>query len=308
MVNCKYACITINIQEDDPWTPPDTLPDGLTLFLGQLETAETGQLHWQCYAESKFALSYTGWKEAIQDNTAHIENRKGTRTQAIQYCQKEDSRIGGDGNSFALGNVPTSPRKRTDLNEPFTRALGARTYQEALDIIRTDASRDYIINNMQITKTLRIEFMPQESYPKKEFLVPKIQPELLQTMAIIFLGPSGIGKTQYAISHFDRPLVVSHIDDLKKLSPLHDGLLFDDMIFSHWPPNACIHLCDLELSRSINVKYGTITIPKQLPRIFTSNREFRTLFSTDATEGEWNAIERRCYIRNFDVDEELFEK
>lgn len=70
------------------------------------------------------------------------------------------------------------------------------------------------------------------------------------------------------------------------------------MNFAHWPPGACIHLCDLELPRSINVKYGVAEIPQRMPRIFTTNRVLYDLFSTNATEEERAAIERRVHIVN----------
>lgn len=78
------------------------------------------------------------------------------------------------------------------------------------------------------------------------------------------------------------------------------------MSFSHWPAQSCIHLVDQELPRSINVKYGTVTIPQQTKKIFTSNKDsFIEIFcygeKMSKTDDETNAIERRVhkvYIQN----------
>jgi len=88
----------------------------------------------------------------------------------------------------------------------------------------------------------------------------------------VIIGASGTGKTQYALSHFDRPLVVSHIDDLKDFKPNeHDGIVFDDMDFRHLPRTAQIHLTDTDLRRSIHCRYAIFSIPKNTKKIFTCN-------------------------------------
>lgn len=102
-----------------------------------------------------------------------------------------------------------------------------------------------------------------------EEFVPKSE---LNTKTQVFKGPSGLGKTEFAKAHFENPLIVSHVDDLKLLSTGdYDGIIFDDFSVTHWPRTAAIHLVDLTECRSINVKYGTAEIPAGTPRIFTCN-------------------------------------
>lgn len=85
-------------------------------------------------------------------------------------------------------------------------------------------------------------------------------------------GPSGIGKTQWALAQFECPCLVSNLEDLKQFLPgHHDGLVFDDFTMSSMPSNAVIHLVDWDLPRTINVKYGSVTIPAFTRKIFTSN-------------------------------------
>lgn len=86
------------------------------------------------------------------------------------------------------------------------------------------------------------------------------------------IGDSGTGKTQYALSHFDNALLVSHMDDLKDFKEgVHDGIVFDDMDFKHLPRTAQIHLTDTDLRRSIHCRYAVVSIPKNTKKIFTAN-------------------------------------
>lgn len=90
--------------------------------------------------------------------------------------------------------------------------------------------------------------------------------------SIAVIGPSGCGKTTWAKSVCPKPaLWVRHIDDLRKLSQEHQSIIFDDMDFAHWPRTSQIHLVDQYDDSSINVRYGTVTIPAGMPRIFTGN-------------------------------------
>lgn len=105
--------------------------------------------------------------------------------------------------------------------------------------------------------------------------------------SVAVIGPSGCGKTTWAKLVSPKPaLWVRHIDDLRKLSTEHQSIIFDDMDFAHWPRTSQIHLVDQYDSSSINVRYGTVTIPANMPRIFTGNNP---MFSMDP------AIDRRLH-------------
>jgi len=184
----------------------------------------------------------------------------------------------------------------TGLNAAYTKALQADSCDTAMDILKEFAARDYVLYHKNILDTLRKEFTPKwKPATGLIFTIPFLDQATTSTKTIVLTGTSGVGKTQFAISHFKQPLVISHIDDLKKLNSNTDGLVFDDMNFGHWPPNACIHLCDMELPRSINVKYGTVEIPAKMPRFFTSNKRFNEIWSSVICHEELAAVKRRCY-------------
>lgn len=112
----------------------------------------------------------------------------------------------------------------------------------------------------------------------------------------ILVGESGCGKTQFALAHFDNPLLVSHIDDLKSLNGGHDGIVFDDVDFTHYPRTAQIHLVDWEQTRSIHCRYGNATIPMHTCKIFTCNYDCLPVNINE------EAINRRLIVTTCDRD------
>lgn len=63
---------------------------------GQLERGEkTGALHWQVYVELKRPFRLKGLKDLIGCDSAHCEERAGTREAARNYCQKDETYISG---------------------------------------------------------------------------------------------------------------------------------------------------------------------------------------------------------------------
>jgi len=110
---------------------------------------------------------------------------------------------------------------------------------------------------------------------------------------VYITGASGIGKTRWVMDNFENALFVSHMEDLKRLKADHDCIVFDDMLFKGiYTLEQCIQLCDVSFPRTISVKYGSVTIPAGMRRIFTSNREFEDCFPEDT----FGALRRRVTI------------
>lgn len=54
---------------------------------------ESGKEHWQGYAEFQRKITLNTVKELFDDDTLHVEKRRGTRQEAREYCMKEDTRV-----------------------------------------------------------------------------------------------------------------------------------------------------------------------------------------------------------------------
>jgi len=112
----------------------------------------------------------------------------------------------------------------------------------------------------------------------------------------IIWGESQIGKTQYALAHFEHPLLVHHMDDLQGfVQGYHDGIVFDDMDFKHVPRSNQIYLLDKNNNRTIHCRFTNAKIPKHTKKIFTCN--YPDIFeSWNKTEYTDRAIKNRVTV------------
>lgn len=269
----KRWCFTLNNPKED-----DSIDTALTTYMivGD-EVGESGTRHFQGYVEFIKQTRLTALKKLLP--AAHWEKSKGSPYSNFKYCSK-------DGKFQEHGVRP----KNTDEDKPYTKALNAETIEEGIKIIQTKRPRDYCLHGESIERNLKRAKVESTKalWPLESFIAPPLMLE----KATLLCGPSGIGKTQYALSHFKKPLLVSHIDQLKTLSTDNDGVIFDDMSFKHWPIEAVIHLLDIECTRTINVRYGTVNIPANTVKIFTSNLS-NPFYLEDANEEQKAAVERR---------------
>lgn len=87
----------------------------------QLELCpQTMQPHIQGYLELKEQMSLTPLKKLLLEQT-HIEKRRGTQKQAIEYCLKDETSL-GDIYRYQHGE-PNNQGKRTDLEDDFRNYL-----------------------------------------------------------------------------------------------------------------------------------------------------------------------------------------
>lgn len=125
---------------------------------------ESKKIHWQGYIELIDKLSLKQVKTIFNDNTIHLEIRKGSQEQAIGYCQKIVSKVG----KCKTFGTPKKQGKRSDLDEmaevaPYTsikrmiQTYGGnalrhihmiKTYQRA--IFDPDPIERYLQNNERI--------------------------------------------------------------------------------------------------------------------------------------------------------------
>lgn len=237
----------------------------------QLEKAPTtGTLHFQgCFklhnrngVKLKTATKYVPFG-------SHLEASRGSWQENYSYCTKPESRVEGD--PIMLGTPPANQdqRPQTTIDKLAPLLEAAKAFKPLRVIMNLDPST-YARNYRAIQHIREMSKPPIYSkYSFKDFrCMPFFHPV---NKVLVFVGPSNIGKTQFALCHFKRPLIVRHKDDLKMFNENHDGILFDDMMFLHWPVQSVIHLVDQEVESSIDVKFGVAIIPPNTPKIFTCN-------------------------------------
>lgn len=150
----------------------------------QEERGENGTVHYQGYIEFTKKMSFKAIKEVIGER-AHVEERKGTREQAINYCRKEDTRVDGP---WIYGDMeidkPGKQGKRTDLDDACDLIVtNGRNIGKGLHEVAVSNPTTFVKfhKGLQALAT-RINMGDRTEKPRVEWIY----------------GPTGCGKTLYA--------------------------------------------------------------------------------------------------------------
>ena len=250
-------------------TEPPVLHKMMKCLIYQREVCpETKREHWQCAfrVNTRDGITFDTVKKEILNKGEHFEFSNGSWKQNLIYCSKVETRkdplaepvilgdppkIEGDNSNSSLEEIKVAVQQHVPLKEIADSNFTAwiRNYR--------GVDRYIDMNIQQVTK----------KYELKDYHLNPL--DLSKTCVLI--GPTNIGKTWFALAHFKNPLLVRHLDDLKSLTHEHDGIVFDDFLALDLSRQCQIHISDMDLPSSINVKHSKVTIPARLPRIFTGN-------------------------------------
>lgn len=179
-------CFTLHLtqQEEDNYAdlPHERLAtklgEGLRYAVWQLERCpSTGRLHYQGYAEFRVSIRFGTIKERM-GSTVHLECRKGSRAQAVEYCKKPESRVLGP---WEFGSPPT-PGRRTDLDAVAERIQGG----DDLRAVVQDFPGHYIRYRRGM------EALHAMVHASKV-------PVWREVTVVVLHGPAGSGKTKRAV-------------------------------------------------------------------------------------------------------------
>jgi len=160
---------------DEWWSTLNTLPD-MRFAIGQFETCpSTNRVHFQGYIEYTKALSVKVISASL--NNAHVEARKGTQAQAIDYVTKEETRL--PNYSFECG-VKALPGRRSDLDTLAESIYAGWSLRE----IQETYPKSYIMYSKGI----------KDLY----YTVNNIEPRSEPPIVIYCYGETGMGKSRYA--------------------------------------------------------------------------------------------------------------
>lgn len=149
-------------------------------FVFQREKGNEKQTeHLQMYIEFNIGKRFSFIKNLFPK--AHIEERKGSKTQARKYCMKEDTRLG---QVYEFGEFVESG-ERSDLTDAFTMIQNGATDFEIY------SAYPNLIRCPKLLDTYRQKYL-EETY-RKQFRNVKVY---------YIYGDSGIGKSRYVSEKF----------------------------------------------------------------------------------------------------------
>lgn len=260
--------------------------DHLKYFIFQREKGEKeGTEHFQIYIEFNQGKRFDKMKNDFPK--AHIENRKGSKTQARDYCSKEDTRVG---QVFEFGEF-AEERERTDLTDILNMIENGSTDKEICDAYPSQYFRYY--NNI--------------SHIRQSYLESKFQ-DTFRTLEVNYIyGSAGVGKTRYVMEKYGYSKVFrvttydkNCFDDYKS----QDVIVFEEFrgLFKISDMLNYLDGYPLMLSSRYNNKVACFTkvyIITNLPL----DEQYKNI--QEDYPSTWKAFLRRITnIYNFDIDKE----
>lgn len=272
--------------------------DKIRYITGQEERSETGYEHFQLLIgfNRKCRLT-TAKKELGIDYVEVCENIHAT----AQYVSKSAT---STGNFIRHGEIPKhSAVGKSHKEDLLKQALDTNSVAGALSCIEKENPIWYISCGKQLGAYFEEKFSTgnQSKYNLESFQVPPIVFD--EKRVVIIFGPTGLGKTQWALAHFKKPVHVRDRNDYLRIGPNTDGLVFDDMTFANWDPLTLLRILDIENDVTQNVKYAHRIIKAGMKRIFLCN-SLRLFFNSKTLLETQLAIARR--IRIIEVCSSLF--
>ena len=234
-----------------------------------------------------------------------VGSSKEDRSKVIHYTQKDKLYIASPNLMNFDAEKASGAKWAIEMNQAETVRGGMTALNQRYpEVFYLHAQRVEYGLEMRIGKSCPSQFS------LSDFTEPRIPEATLMTKAVIIQGASHVGKTQFALAHFKYPLLVSELDDLKSISLQTDGIVFDQMRFVHpedrrkvnMTADEFIRLIDVEMTRSIHARYSNASIPRGMPRIFTTNRRVTAgepIFPSGCNAQEQEGIDSRCAVTNY---------
>ena len=108
--------------------------------------------------------------------------------------------------------------------------------------------------------------------------------KLYKQKALLLVGNSGIGKTQFAkafcLKHKLKTLLVNHNEDFQRLDESYDAILIDDSNFNEFSRSQKVAIINTTVDRTIKVLYKSVSIKMgTVTMILMNNSQYREIAS-----------------------------
>jgi len=216
-----YILTINNPKETDEEMKDIIIQENCMYAIFQKEKGLNGTEHYQVYIEYKNPRKFTTIKNKFP--RAHIEPRKGTRSQAREYCSKEETRISGP---YEIGEFKEEkPGKRNDILRCIELIENTGDVKDVRECY-PDTYIKYMDRFIKYANELRIE-----EYKDK-----------FRDIDVIYLyGKTGIGKTRtimetygyrnvYRVTDYDRPFDMYESQSVICFEEFRNSLKIEEML------------------------------------------------------------------------------
>lgn len=269
-------------------------------YIGQHEIGAQGMEHIQlCFGFRKNKKTLAAMQKVLPDGGSVQVTELPANM--VKYCSDETKRLEGtqllvygEIPKFLDGNVQTNKTQEVILHA----ALDTGNYYDAMKYIEEHDIVSFVRNRKSYAAYFEYKFAPADKslYKLSDF---KVEATPFNGKHKLFIGPTGIGKTQFALAHFNHPLLVRTRQDYARYNPEKtDGIVIDDMAFRNWQPESLINTLEWDMDRTERVLYGHCRIKAGTPQIICVNH--RQLFYPEQCIYEsQEAIRRRIVEHEF---------
>lgn len=271
--------------------------------------SDNGYRHIQAYVEFRNAVAYNKAKDLL--GVSYVKAVKQDDKRAVMaYCCKLQTRMAntepisyGMPSIDIFNDIAKTAKLKTTRNtreNAWNSALHAKSKSHAIEIIKNNFPETYLCKKKVIHENLESEFGHKAEQYFNTFSIPFFN--VWNQKAHIFIGPTNIGKTSFALAHFVKPVHIKGIQSFGRISSdpeICDGIVIDDIPIGKLPSNELLGILDVVYENVINIKYSVGFIPAFLPRIICLNK-LSQLYPKTANLEIQNAITRRSDIHIFD--------
>lgn len=141
----------------------------------------------------------------------------------------------------------------------------------------TSANRHFIeLAGLEAARNADLTATP---FKLSDFAIPPVLQAWMErpTRTLLLAGESGCGKTSFAMAFCKerklKTLVVNEVQDLRRLEPHHEAIIFDDANIESLTETQLLSLISTEANKTLRVLYGTVIKKAGLTQVVLLNFE-----------------------------------
>nr|WAE42589.1 MAG: replication associated protein [Cressdnaviricota sp.] len=200
----------------------------------QKEKGESGTVHYQGYVRFKKQMSLLQLKALQPLLGAHWEPRKGTHSQALEYCIKESTRVSGP---WYFGDIVLSSGKRNDLDSFLDAVKDGMTETDSFDLFPSVHAKfprfiSQAFERKRMASITNTPFVPRPGWQSDLYQQLQLQPDA-RTITWVYDSVGNLGKSIFANNYTNAYVITGG-----KHADVFYAYKFEPVVFFDWPRDA----------------------------------------------------------------------